>query len=72
MAETPWSLRIYATVDGRRPFSEWLDSLKDERGRDRIEARLSRIEFGNFGDCRAIGEGLSELRVDFGPGYRVY
>jgi len=72
VAETPWSLRIYATVDGRRPFAEWLGSLKDQRGRRAIKSRLDRVELGNFGDCRSLGGGLNELRVHFGPGYRVY
>jgi putative addiction module killer protein len=46
--------------------------LRDARGRKRILARLSRLEQGNYGDCEPIGEGLSELRMFFGPGYKVY
>lgn len=72
VAIVPRILRIYATPDGHTPFSEWLDSLQDWRGQALITTRLDRLRLGNFGDCQPIGEGLSELRIDFGPGYRVY
>jgi putative addiction module killer protein len=65
-------LEIYVTAEGRAPFIEWLDSLGDLRGRETIRARLNRILLGNFGDSRSVGEGVEELRIDFGPGYRVY
>ena len=65
-------LEIYMTMDGREPFSEWLDALKDLRGRAAIRARLERVEDGNFGVTRPVGEGVLELKVDFGSGYRVY
>ena len=71
-ADIRYELRIYATATGRRPFSEWLDRLKDHRGRDLIRVRLNRVALGNLGDCRSLGGGVHELRVDFGPGYRVY
>lgn len=54
------------------PFGEWLDSLKDRKARAKIFTRLDRLALGNPGDCKSIGAGLSELRIDFGPGYRVY
>jgi putative addiction module killer protein len=54
------------------PFSEWLASLKDARAVGIVRARLNRIRLGNFGDCKSVGSGVSELRIDFGPGYRVY
>jgi putative addiction module killer protein len=54
------------------PFSEWLGSLKDARAVGIVRARLNRIRLGNFGDCRSVGAGVEELRIDFGPGYRVY
>ena len=54
------------------PFSEWLASLKDARAVGIIRARLNRIRLGNFGDCRPVGGGVEELRIDFGPGYRLY
>ena len=54
-------------------FSRWLSSLEDVKGRARIVARIERIRLlGHFGDCENVGEGVSELRVHFGPGYRVY
>lgn len=65
-------VQIYATTNGRTPFTEWLEALKDQRGRDTIKVRVRRISVGNFGDSKSLGGGLYELRVDFGPGYRVY
>ena len=53
-------------------FAEWFAALGDQRARSRIAARIVRIEAGNLGDCKSVGAGASELRVDFGPGYRVY
>ena len=53
-------------------FDGWLKGLKDSKGRTKIQARIDRLANGNAGDVAAIGEGLSELRIDFGPGYRVY
>ena len=53
-------------------FDAWLKGLKDAKGRTRIQARIDRLANGNPGDVGPIGEGLSELRIHFGPGYRVY
>lgn len=53
-------------------FDGWLKELKDSKGRTKIQARIDRLANGNAGDVGPIGEGLSELRIDFGPGYRVY
>ncbi len=68
----PRELIIYETAQGKAPFSEWLDSLRDRSARARIRKRLDRIELGNLGDYEAIGEGVYELRIDYGPGYRLY
>ena len=54
------------------PFSEWLASLKDARAVGVVRSHLNRIRLGNFGDCKSVGGGVEELRIDFGPGYRVY
>lgn len=65
-------LREYLTSDGKCPFGYWLRSLKNTETRARIRIRLNRLLLGNFGDCRPVGSGVSEIRIDFGPGYRVY
>ena len=62
----------YVTEEGTIPFRKWLDDLKDISARARVRVRLNRIRLGNFGDCKSVGEGVSELRVKHGPGYRVY
>jgi len=53
-------------------FAKWFDNLKDRRAKARIQARIDRMEIGNFGDVGPVGEGVSELRIFYGPGYRVY
>jgi len=53
-------------------FIQWLDDLRDIQGRARIQARIERLAAGNPGDVAPVGEGVSELRIDYGPGYRVY
>jgi len=62
----------YVTEEGGNPFHVWLNSLKDRVVRARIRVRLNRVRLGNFGDCKSVGKGVNELRVDYGPGYRVY
>lgn len=58
--------------NGRSVFAEWLNSLADIEARAAIRIRLDRAASGNFGDCRPVGDGVWELRVRYGPGYRVY
>ena len=53
-------------------FARWFDNLKDRKARARIQARIDRVEMGNFGDIASVGEGVSEFRIFYGPGYRVY
>lgn len=57
---------------GKDIFGDWLASLKDLRARAKIAVRIDRVAAGNFGDCKSLGEDLYELRIDSGPGYRVY
>lgn len=53
-------------------FEQWLESLRDAKGKARILARLDSAALGNFGDCQSVGDGVSEMRIHFGPGDRVY
>ena len=61
-------IEVYTT----EVFDSWFEKLRDRQARARIQARIDRIEIGNFGDVQAVGEGVSELRIFYGPGYRVY
>jgi putative addiction module killer protein len=69
---TPKRVVAYMTPNGKEPFTDWLNDLRDVIGRKRILARISRLQDGNYGDCEPVGEGVSELRLFFGSGYRVY
>lgn len=53
-------------------YANWFESLRDRQARARIDVRIRRLSLGNAGDVKPVGEGVSELRIDFGPGYRVY
>ena len=66
--------KIYYWKDslGKSPFLKWLEDLRDVTARARIRVRLDRLERDHLGDCRSVGSGVHELRMDFGPGYRVY
>ncbi|WP_374327918.1 type II toxin-antitoxin system RelE/ParE family toxin [Azonexus sp.] len=62
----------YQRDDGREPFSEWLNGLRDKVAQARIRIRLRQVQAGNLGDVESVGEGVIELRVHVGAGYRVY
>ena len=63
---------FYVTRKGKVPFKKWLLKLKDRDARGRILLRIARLRSGNFGDAKSVGKGVSEIRVDYGPGYRLY
>jgi len=65
-------IHVYVTSKGESPFLKWLQSLSDAKGRAIARVRLDRIRLGNIGDVKPVGGGVSELRIDYGPGYRVY
>ena len=67
-----YQVRLLETDDGEVPFEQWYYSLKDKITKVRIRRRLDRLELGNFGDTESVGEGIFELRLHFGAGYRVY
>lgn len=65
-------VRHYVSRAGTDIFDHWLSELADARAQAKIAARINRLAAGNFGDCKSLRQGLYELRVDWGPGYRVY
>jgi len=68
MGYTPFVVEIRKTD----VFAQWLDGLRDIHARARVQARIERLASGNAGDVKSVGEGVSEMRIDYGPGYRVY
>ncbi len=72
MFSTRLELQLYITSRGEVPFALWLESLRDVRMKQVLEARLIRIADGNLGDCKSVGGGVYELRIFYGPGLRVY
>lgn len=67
-----YEIKIFETKDGKKPFFVWIKSLKNLKTITRIETRLDRVTEGNFGDYKALGNNLFELRLAFGSGYRIY
>ena len=63
---------VYKTDAGIEPYTQYVGSLKDREGAAKIRARVLRSEFGNMGDHQSVGRGVIELRIHFGPGYRIY
>lgn len=65
-------LKALVLENGSCPVEDWLKSIKDTQAKQRVQSRLDRIERGNMGDCKPVGDGIFEFRMDFGPGYRLY
>lgn len=65
-------IRIYITPNGKQPFTDWLAGIKDRLIEARIRGRLDRLSLGYYGDVKGLGDGISELRFQFGSGYRIY
>ncbi len=67
-----YTVKIYQTSTGKSPFNEWLLDLSDRKAKAAIHLRIERLRTGLFGDCKVLGAGIFELKLDIGPGYRVY
>ena len=65
-------IELYVTEEGKVPFSEWLQSLKDRKSRAKIRVRLDRVRLGNLGNNKFLDKGVHEFKIDYGPGYRIY
>jgi len=72
MESQPKKIREYTKSDGSRPFTQWFDGLRDRVAQAKIAARLKRVTLGNLGNYRSVGEGVCELKIDYGAGYRIY
>jgi len=72
MKITERCIREYITKDKKDPFGDWFESLKDAKTKATIDVRIGRLRLGNFGDAKGVGQGICELRMHFGPGYRIY
>jgi putative addiction module killer protein len=65
-------IQTFETEDGKVPFRLWLKALRDTKARAIIRTRINRLRVGNFGDYKSVGDGVFELRIMYGPGYRIY
>ena len=72
MKTCPVTLEYYITEAGKVPFKDWLESLKDINSRAKIRIALDRVRLGNLGHAKSVGEGVHELKINYGSGYRVY
>lgn len=67
-----WEIVYYQLENRRYPFLDWFDGLRDCKAKVVIDARLRRLSSGNFGNCKYVGHGILELKIAYGPGYRIY
>ena len=72
MEANPRTVESYIAPNGAIPFDDWMAELKDYKGKTQIESRINRVRRGLIGHCSDVGDGITELKIDFGPGYRVY
>lgn len=72
MDATEKQLQLYRKEDGAIPFSSWMQEIKDRTTRLRIQARIDKVALGNLGSVNSVGQGVHELKIDIGPGFRVY
>ncbi len=72
MKPTERILQIFVARNGKAPFELWMNTLRDKVTKARILSRIDRLRLGNFGDCESVGDGVNELRIHFGPGFRIY
>jgi putative addiction module killer protein len=68
----PKEIAYYVTLDGEEPFITWLEGLSDKKARAKIRTKIDRVSLGNLGNYESVGKGVVELKVDYGPGYRIY
>lgn len=66
-----YSCHMIALIE-TEAFTDWIEALRDRQARARIEIRIKRLSLGNPGDVKSVGQGISEMKIDYGPGYRVY
>lgn len=67
-----YKIKIYQTATGKQPFDEWLNDLTDRKSQIAVDLRLERIRLGNLGQNKSLGDGVYELKIDLGPGFRIY
>jgi putative addiction module killer protein len=65
-------IEVYETLNGKRPFEEWVKDIRELHTRAKILTRIDRLKLGNFGDCKSLQDGICELRIHYGPGIRIY
>jgi len=65
-------VHVYVDSTGKTPFTDWMEKLRDRKARVKIHTRIDRLRLGNAGDYKTLGNGLFELRIHYGPGYRIY